>query len=681
MKKTLFAKLLVMLLLVSMVLVGCGKQDGGSRPKKTPENVVPVAGKLSDFMKLEYQAPVEFDRVERITAYGELVASESGALLFYEKEKDYLNNVTETYTLYSVANKEVVLTLTNTYADANYGEISDDLLDYVGENGFYGDNFYKRPETELNVEIVYSDDGFIVYLKAERTTNERIPTEEIIENGYCAAYHSTSVNTYYDLAGTEITESALDFDPYAIGADMYGMLSKAVFLNTVVVFDPTTWTVIESYDARETSKLHVFDYEDEYYGYELPFSMMGFSGASSDSAPLGMGGGAVRVYDKKSGEVVISYACDPEALTTVASVLNNGDILLQSLTIVETGGEYDLSMEGLFVNVDSKLIDIDTGAVKSVTVDYFFQEVISRSYYPKRMAMLGDQVDGAMPGITDNVFNMGVGLPLGGSSLTSEDEMVVVFMDSALNVQKALKQNETSYYPSTIPDVEAVLPNGDLLLVAGNPDGAEYVVVSPEGELRYYLPGGAFVAGDYIITASAIYDLDMKKIADHGISPDETIVGFVDNTFYTERVIHGTDPETGDPTETFYVYRYVLEMRTEYNEETEQVEEVGIHFYRSSNLKNYRVSRVYDDEDDDKYEYVMQSGSYIVLEKYGDDGEITYHVEFDHTSLESDAPVEIDKAGDVWYVTYSRYGEDCAAILWPYQNIDDYYPGKGGEEK
>ena len=678
MKRNLLVKLLVMLLLVSMVLVGCGKQDGGSRPKKTPENVQPVSGKYSEFIGFEYKKPIEFGGYDRIDEYGELLDVEAGSLLFYDKEKDYLNNVTETYTLYSVEKEEVVLTLTNTYVDSNYGEISWDLLDYLeerfGDFYDYEDDYAKRPETELRVEIV-REDG-LVYLKAENITNDAIPAEEIMENDYYTAYRTSCVTAYYDLAGTEIAQTPLVGFPYIIGVNNYETVCKALFFNTVVVFDMETWTVKESYDAAETSKLHIFDYEDEYYGYELPVSLMG-SAMAKGSGPLGLGGGTVRIYDKKSGEVLFSYTCDSEALMTMANVLNNGDVLLQSLTVVEAGGEYDLNLAGMSVNVKSELLDIDTFAVKTVDVDYFFRQVISKSAYAMMSRMMMSDLDDVMPKFTDNFFNLGIALPLAdGSSVDSEDSAVYVFMDSALNVQKVFKSEaEISYYPSADTEPEALLPNGDMVFAVSSPEGAKSIVVSPLGELRYYLPADAVIVGDYIITSRAIYDLSMKEISKHSIGSDETIVGMVGKQIYTERIMTSIDPETGDPIVKHQVKCYRLDTHEVYNEETEKYDEV-LELYSNGSYENCSVAR--NNHDD----YMLKNGSYIVLERYDTSKDRTYYtIEFGHTSFDSTEPVSIESAGDIWYVVYAAYGEKSVASLKPYVSYDDYNPDKGGDDK
>lgn len=632
-------KLFALLVLLSTLLVGCGKDDSSSRPKKTPENVAAVSGKFTDFFTFEYDKPIEIGYNSELSREnGTYVDSAYGVIIFRKETKDYMNNVTEIYRVYSVADQEVVLELENTYPDANYGETDD-----------FGHTKYAP--TDLTVSFEYFDcqsnyTGYVqgVCLKAILTTNERISDEEIEDGDYITSYRTSSVTTYYDLAGEEIAETTLDIQPSGIGANQY--YCKCAFGETIVLFDAIDWTAVDTYDGASESKLQIFDYEDEYYGYSLPTYV----------SIMGAGVPTVEVFNKKTGEVVISYTMNPDFFMSRAHVLNNGDILVQSLKLVDKGGAYDIAYMNGNMTIDSKLIDIDTGAVKSVECDYFFEEIWTRHAYD--ILVKTGESDGL--GITDSFLNYGYAYKKGSNS----GDGCIVFMDSSLKLQAEFGTEEfDTFYPSAIGDYE-ILTNGNLLIPVELPGEASYVIVTPDGELCTYLPEGAVVCGDVIISRGAFYDLDMKYIADipGDMSGEITFIGKVGDSIYAEIAKLDSNTQT---------VKYSVREYTVYYEKHDEDE--GSWHVSYNTRENTRV--VMHGE-----EYLMEKGTYIVLCKTDSKtGEVVeYNLRCGDISFYSDVEFIIDRAGDNHYTVYERDGVQIVLLLKPRVVEEDH---NGGDEK
>ena len=109
-----FISVISLLLVVVMALAACGPKE-----PVTPDAPITAEGVLSNFFSFENGEAVKpMNNVSHLNdQLGEEVRYVYGYVVFLKETKDRFNNLTETYSVYSAEKKEVVFTVTNTYAD------------------------------------------------------------------------------------------------------------------------------------------------------------------------------------------------------------------------------------------------------------------------------------------------------------------------------------------------------------------------------------------------------------------------------------------------------------------------------------------------------------------------------------------------------------------------------------
>ena len=205
MKKNSFIKVICLVLSMVMVigmLAAC-KQEPAPEPD-VPETPITAEAILSNFLKVEYTAPkAELDKVIDLNKeYGnnyeiyENYENDKYYIVFRKETKDFLNNLTETYSVYSAEENKVIFTLSNSYPD-----------EFKGLDDF--DNQKMPPKTlDVSVECVSGVD-FIV---ATYTHYTPLDEDYIEDEELNFSYDITASSVLYDITGEEIASS----DSYAV---------------------------------------------------------------------------------------------------------------------------------------------------------------------------------------------------------------------------------------------------------------------------------------------------------------------------------------------------------------------------------------------------------------------------------------------------------------------------------
>lgn len=588
MKRKSLLTALSVLLCASTLFVGCGDDGETSSGANNPSSMTEASGytgtKISDFIEEKYDA--ETVRLSTDTPkllneeYGNVVDQMGGGVFLFKKtDKDFLNNVTETYRVYNAEKGKVVVEFTNTYEDG----------DYTGVDEF-GNPKKKPSEMRVSVERLTTSYQEVNYIKVVTTKYTEIDEEIIEKEELETSYTVSKITEYYDMAGTKIASTPLSLAVRLIGNNTVSnegesAYAKVLFGDTVAVFDLITGEACDVYGVNE-SKLDMFDYETEKYGYYFNNTMSSMMGGGSST-----GGKAVEVYDKASGELVYSYVANFMEMT-MANALQSGAVLLQTIDF----SDYMGIMEGTSSTLDvtTRLIDVAAGTTTEVECDYLIPMVVTADAYKK----LGDEVEGFT--VTDNFKNLAMAYDLrvvAENSNMGDEAMQMLFLDNALNVEFAVEApiplaKDNSFLQK--------LSTGDYLveLKDGALGGVEYAIIKEDGTLRRYVPAGAEVVGEWIVTDTAIYDFDGKLIEEFDFnsrynSSAWTFEGYMGNTLMFEREYESTS--NGNPVK-----------------------------YREVCFVEERVNYGYGDEDDAKFDYTYYSqtevesvgDSYAVLKTY-----------------------------------------------------------------
>ena len=224
MSKKHFMKLFSVLLCASTLLGSCNSTiqqaadnnaSSGGSGAVTP---TPVEAKLSNYLSLEYEKG--WDDIEDASDnllnkdYGELI-DYSGCLYVFEKwDKDFENNVTETYTVYNAKLDKVVLEKTNTYPDSNYGDyVHEDKCKEDINGRCYCDYLYeKREPVEIDVSVNMewiNNYRYVSYVLVQTDTYTQISEDVIKEERLADGYQRSCKWEVFDSHGQLVTDSLL----------------------------------------------------------------------------------------------------------------------------------------------------------------------------------------------------------------------------------------------------------------------------------------------------------------------------------------------------------------------------------------------------------------------------------------------------------------------------------------
>lgn len=494
MKHKKFIKLFSGLLCASMLLTGCNDSGTSSNSDEPIQMVVAAdtSTNFTDYITFNYTNDynnISSDGTDKIVInekYGELEELNDNIYIFKNVDKDFMNNVVETYTIYNAEKGKVAFSVTNSYLDG----------DYSGN-----DEFGNKKHAPSEMEVNYDDEGGVHYIEVITNKYTRLDDEVIEENDLDESYSKTYQAEYYDLNGTLLTKTLLPIDVEVIGSVqmLIGEKIKIAFGKNVAVFDIEKDEAVEVYNGETETKLTMFNYETDKYNYYLPQSFF--------SSLYGSSSNDVKVYDKKDNLVFTYSGTLSEELS--AYVLDNGNVLVQKMSY-GSGDAYDFTISGYDerkYNLETVLIDVDNKKITEVETNYMFMAVIGRDYY-ETMSEEYDELD---EGFTAKFINYGMAYEIVNKIIdVNYDNASMLFFDNALNIQcvaKGIIPEQIVHYGL---DVER-LKTGDYLVGIDSPV-AEKAIVKADGTFRTYLPEGAKIFEDMIIIGNNIYDFDLNLI-------------------------------------------------------------------------------------------------------------------------------------------------------------------------
>ena len=638
MKKTLLLAVLSLLLCLTLSLVSCeDKLPGFNKTETEPETeiemdvqiepetsaTVSVAPERDNFFHMEFEYDAPYVLTALTTNYGEYLpgASTENLLVFLKETKDYMNNLQQFYTIFSVKEMKVVKTIVHSFEDNDYS-IPDD----------FGNP--RAPEKEIDVLALTLEDE-VDYLIVKHTTNTRLDDAVIEDNKLSDSYAHEYSYDFYDAQGTLITTTRMTGRATVL---MEGdTVISASFGSVVAHFSIKENKLISTYDG-ETSALkntnYTFENNKYVYHVSVPFGSVDYGDV------LGFYG-TLEVYSKATGNLVCTYEHTDFATFSLVSLLSNGNVLIQNIS------ETDI-IDFDYFNYDSKVefasfvLDVKTGAITEVDFPYL---LLMGTYTPEDfIASLDPDYYGKVT-LTENVRNIAYGLKVVDGTLahTSYD---LVFFDNELNVNYV----EGKYCDEQAPDAEIkILPNG-YMAVEVNTGFASYAMMK-DGKIVAYAPVGAMVTDYAIITDMAIFDHSMNLVFSFNSDEHLDYIGTLGKYFiyytYEERIIE-SDTTTDDP---YYGGDDGEETTSE--PETETILVVRVLDTSNGSWNHYYDTSVREITED----YIVLCEEYL--------GEYEYslkNVEF-NTVANSKNPIDIQELGDSYLVTLMENGNDYVFLF------------------
>jgi len=472
MKNKKFFAIISLLLALVMVLSSC--QPAGDIVEDTP---VTAEAKLQNFIELKSPDDDVLDKVELISdTYGKLIDVYEDLALFHDEAKDKLNNLTETYTLYSISEAKSLLEIKNSYPD-EYGWVND-----------FGHRTY--PEKLVNdarLEVCRVGDNAFAYLAVEWEARTAIDEETVKNDDLAESYIVKDYCEFYDATGALIATSSVanDGDIKAYSDDF----TLVSFGKTVAIFDEDG-KVTKTYDGDVEAAPVVYMHENDRYNY-----LMIPSGLIDSSM---MSRFKLEVYDK-SGNLVREYINGDYATTAGMFVLEDGDVLIQHNKLTENiDFDYSLGEEFLF-NLDTFILDVETGVVTELPdFGYLLQDVIFAEDFDDSI------VEGFVA--TENVRNVAIGA----TDIETQEECTI-FFDNFGTVNYVFEY-DINREMSKNDRVIKVLNDGYMLVEVSS--GVTDRAVINADSFMAYVPNGATVLEDYIIAGDIRLNLKMERLGE-----------------------------------------------------------------------------------------------------------------------------------------------------------------------
>lgn len=480
MKSSNLIKLLALLLCIVLALASCGESAQGVQGASptalsaSTGGVSSLGAKLDDaeapteatttwrdFMTLYPEASEVFAESEEIGADMELVDANELVFIFRSASVDKQNVVTETYTAYNTLLEKIVLTVSNKYTAV--------------------EEFEDEQDTGLYVATIYDACAIVVgrrtieaYTEEELESNFRLDEDDV---------KTTYSYEFYDLAGTLITKSDSYLDVYGGTFSSYGYSDRYLAIGSRSYILNYFGELKASYQENDACIL--YDCVSGDYGYCLEASATWTNNC-------------IQVFNRKTGDLVLQrlFRTDVEYY---AYVLNDGGILVQALTpVVDPQANYNIVWNDEKANIETFIINVETGEETAIETEYLFEYVQSISDY-------------------------------------AEEERYYELMGYGPNVEYSAKlQNIANGYKIADKQVDRATPYTLALNNDGSVawDGDELVPqgILSDGTLVYYYAGGvklvrpsgesylvnyeASIYDDYIVYGNRVYDLDQNLLVD-----------------------------------------------------------------------------------------------------------------------------------------------------------------------
>ncbi len=477
MKNRKYIAILSLLLALVMALTSCG----GSGDPGEGDTPVTAEAKFASFVNLVKYEDAPLMKVENMTeTYGTAEYAYDDAVVFYNETKDKLNNLTQTVTLYSISEAKALLTITNAYPD-----------EYGWENEFGHET---HPEKRI-VNAGILTENAIPFLLVEWEICTPIDPQTVKDQRLDESYEFSTSFDFYDIYGTLIASTSLDEEFLEDGLFVDSNLDfvHLCFGKTIAVFDAKTNKLVKTYNGDTEAAPILYDFSNEAYDY-----LLGVPNGITDDSFISKRT-EIRVFDKK-GNLVLNYLHGDLTTYCIPTVLDNGDILLQQLSYTDSP-DFDYGIGEMRFNIDTFLLDVQTGKVSELKdFKYLLQgQIIFADAFAETFG------DGFAA--TKDVRNVGSAV-----DLETKTECTL-FFDNFGTVNYVF--NGRLCYEMNSDKAPVVLDEKHVLVYLES-DVAERAILGADGKVIAYVPDGATVLKDYVVTDEAIYDLDMKKIADLG---------------------------------------------------------------------------------------------------------------------------------------------------------------------
>ena len=465
--------------------------DDSDTIKDVPPVTVDAESIKSNFMTVEYpEVSNGFSSMGNLSEkYGTLTSSYTDNLLVFRKETvDYMNKVTETFTVYSLSKGDAVATFTHQYENEDFYRYDD-----------FGNPVL--PSSEMTVDVSTVAYSSIDYIMVTNITNTPIDESFIEENSLSDSYSHSYSFEYYDAEGTHIATTQVADSARLINYN--NDVAKVSFGKTYAIMDIAENKLIKTYDGDVTSEYISYSYSNDRYNYSLYCRY----GAVDYGTPIG-GNGRIEVYTK-GGTLVCSYVYSDYAYSSTAFVLANGDIMIQYLYITDKI-DCDIVMDGMNLDLQTLILDVETGKTSEVEFNYFIGEL-----YDTDDLIARAREEGILLTFNENnVRNIALAIKIENGT-TNAGVTDMIFFDDLLNVNYVLDK--------VIPDQNLKgtyrpLSNGYFLVGLVSEANAQAIV--KDGKVVTYVPMDATVTDYAIITDEGIYDFSMNLVYD--ISPDST---------------------------------------------------------------------------------------------------------------------------------------------------------------
>ena len=524
---------------------------------------------LSELLEIKYKSPAYFKEALKIE--GELVTE--GELAFVVRTSEIFadNLAKEVYSVYSILDGSVILTLENTY---------DYTLDVKA--------------TDINVSF---DDYYGVVLVVEKITNTLLTAEEMEGNfRFDEAelnYKEESFYEFYDMKGNLFATSNLSGWVYcgSVHEDSYATPYYARIGDSRHYFN-SAFEYVRTEKENEAG-IGAYDFERGNYGYKISYWY--------DDCEL------VQVFDMITGKLVAQYDLgDPDTLT----VLDDGTIFVQYEKFVDDdGADYDYMGEYFDYktyeyayakyNLETYLIDAISGEKTEIEFNYVVDGIYAATDWNQMYS--GYSMSEAT--IKDTVINFARAQKIVDKKLGDE---LMVFFDNNLGINYEQKANEFDGKPLLGEDY-TLLSNGSVLYDTYE----KYSIIVTKDGKELLVPNTAEIRDPFIITNDNIYDLDLNLVAkrdyyDNGESKLYYVGSVADWGVFSIETYSDTDGYTT----TYYRISDAYNIET-MSDVTAVVE----------TTKDYLIVRNGNDKYvlyNSQYEHVFTSESYIDVFAYGE---------------------------------------------------------------
>lgn len=553
-------KLLSVLLCMVMLFTSC---DTGNTPEteevtttqttttaeQPKEPVEPVLKNFFEIIDSDVPTVVLKDatRLE-----GEVVAysNDGKVVILRNATVDFANQVTEVFTVYNSKMEKTVLSFTNSYSYGSkefHGWPSPTLIfnGYDWESTMIHESTEPYQESAIDVSI---ENGMVgnYWIKVKKAT--LTPIDEAIreENEDGCAYEVQLAYEYYDVAGQKIVELNKEpiWWPSITDFQEVGYSGGGV----TMIFTEETGEMIRCIEGENQKIVTSYNSETEDYGYYFGIQ----------EAAVGAVSEYVEVYDKSSGEKLFRYYFEDANYSSSSYVLENGDILIQNLNYADEAvlDTYDiLTDQGEKIVMDTYILDVETQKLTEIKCDFVINTCVVQSAWEKIKPFFENiQID-----LTENVLNLAVAQPINGKNLgynkivCFDNEMNVMFELDPIVPEHKIGLGEYGFINFGFE----ILESGDYLVDLYNVVTPR-AIVSKDGKLRSYLKDTDYIAGNYVVNQSAIFDYDGNKLYEFN-EENEWIFErvFADNIIVSrqeEIYAEGADPAVDAPEEIITKY-------------------------------------------------------------------------------------------------------------------------------